>query len=399
MRAKCLLQLTVIRSVVVRLAQHTKSLKSMAVTKRTNDMMIRGSIDASRTGATNAPAIQTKTKSLLKHSPQTKLSTNFSSQEDRRKKEQSEKDVNIAELNKNDRVNKWLILELIGKGAFGCVYKVGYHGERYALKFDLGCCAEKPLLIEKNVLELARKAKSKHICRLIDYGNYFGFEYIVMTLVGKSLRDILIERKRKKLSAGCVISVGLQCVEAIEELHRVGFIHRDIKPSNFATGRNDLSHGVRKIFLIDFGLSYHYIDSNDQIKQMKRSIGFKGTLRYAALGCHRRSPPGRRDDLESWMYQQIEFTKGYLPWKNLEDELAVMNVKEAVRTNDGMQKLLKSCPKKYMEIMKYICKLKHTARPDYDLIYKLLRKILFEARLQEYPYDWEYESLRYFRKK
>nr|CDP95478.1 Bm9795, isoform c [Brugia malayi] len=216
-----------------------------------NDMMIRGSVDASRTGATNAPAIQTKTKSLLKHSPQTKLSTNLSSQEDRRKKEQSEKDVNIAELNKNDRVNKWLILELIGKGAFGCVYKVGYHGERYALKFDLGCCAEKPLLIEKNVLELARKAKSKHICRLIDYGNYFGFEYIVMTLVGKSLRDILIERKRKKLSAGCVISVGLQCVEAIEELHRVGFIHRvSVSKGHYVMQRWDVIGAVHQVVVM-----------------------------------------------------------------------------------------------------------------------------------------------------
>lgn len=56
-------------------------------------------------------------------------------------------------------------------------------------------------------------------------------------------------------------------------------------------------------------------------------MSFKGTLRYAPLGCHRRRPPGRRDDLESWMYQQIEFTKGYLPWKNLDDEQAIMNVK------------------------------------------------------------------------
>ncbi|VDM93339.1 unnamed protein product, partial [Litomosoides sigmodontis] len=115
--------------------------------------------------------------------------------------------------------------------------------------------------------------------------------------------------------------------------------------------------------------------------------------------CHRRRPPGRRDDLESWMYQQIEFTKGSLPWKNLDDEHAIMSIKETVRTDDGMQKLLKSCPKEYIEIMKYICKLKHTSRPDYDLIYKLLRKILFEAHLQEYPYDWEYESLQCFRNK
>lgn len=31
--------------------------------------------------------------------------------------------------------------------------------------------------------------------------------------------------------------------------------------------------------------------------------------------------------------------------------------------------------------------------------FQLLRKILFEARLQEYPYDWEHDSLKYFRRK
>ncbi|CAG9535265.1 unnamed protein product [Cercopithifilaria johnstoni] len=381
----------------------TKSSKSVAATKAIDDNVKGTAIEfslgtSSQTDDNTAIAIQSTKKSLLKRLRR-KLSVNFSLKEDSKKKKQNEKAVSITKLKKNDRVNKWLILELIGKGSFGCVYKVGYHGERYALKFDLGYCNEKPLSVEKHILELAKKAESKHICRLIDDGNYHGCEYIVMTLVGKSLRDILMEQKKKKLSAGCVISVGLQCVEAIEELHRVGFIHRDIKPSNFATGRNDLLHGVRKIFLIDFGLSYHYVDSNDRLKPAKRDISFKGTLRYAPLGCHQRRPPGRRDDLESWMYQQIEFTTGYLPWKNLDDEQAIMTIKETIRTNDGMQKLLKYCPKKYIEIMKYICKLKHTSRPDYDLIYKLLRKILFEAHLKEYPYDWEYESLGYFRKK
>uniref|UniRef100_A0A1I7VQL8 Protein kinase domain-containing protein n=1 Tax=Loa loa TaxID=7209 RepID=A0A1I7VQL8_LOALO len=287
----------------------TKSSKSMAAIKVVDDMMISKAeltLGASQTGDTNTGAIQSK--SLSKHSRQRKVSKNLFSQEERQKREQNEKDVNIAKLKKNERVNKWLIMEFIGKGAFGCVYK-------------------KPLLVEKHVLELAKQAESKHIGRLIDYGSYCGFEYIVMTLVGKSLRDILMERKRKKFSAGCVISVGLQCVEAIEELHRVGFIHRDIKPSNFATGRTDLVNGARKIFLIDFGLSYHYVDSKDQIKHLKRGTSFKGTLRYAPLGCHQRRPPGRRDDLESWMYQQIEFTKGFLPWKNLDNEQAIMHVK------------------------------------------------------------------------
>ncbi|VDN40828.1 unnamed protein product [Gongylonema pulchrum] len=125
-----------------------------------------------------------------------------------------------------------------------------------------------PLLVERYVLEQAKRAQNKHMCDLFDAGRYCGHEYIVMTLVGRSLRDIVKDTKKKRFSAGCVISVGLQCLEAIEELHRIGFIHRDIKPSNFTTGRSSLIHGVRRIYLIDFGFSFQYVDSNDRVKRL-----------------------------------------------------------------------------------------------------------------------------------
>ncbi|VDN21627.1 unnamed protein product [Gongylonema pulchrum] len=163
----------------------------------------------------------------------------------------------------------------------------------------------------------------------------------------------------------------MQCLEAIEELHRIGFIHRDIKPSNFTTGRSSLIHGVRKIYLIDFGFSFQYVDSNDRVKRLHKNMSFKGTMRYAALASHLGRPPSRRDDLESWMYQQVELTKGVLPWKNAEDELDIISAKESVRTNDGMHKLMRACPKSYVDIMKYIASLHKRSRPDYDYIYKV----------------------------
>ncbi|VDO75934.1 unnamed protein product [Onchocerca flexuosa] len=150
----------------------------MASTKasyRKKKNLVELSLLASKTG-------DTKTAQRRNVSP--KQSSQYASE----KKDQNEKVANIAKLKKNDRINKWIILEFIGRGSFGCVYKVGYHGERFALKFDLGYGDEKSLLVERNVLELAKRANSKHICRLIEHGKYSSFEYIVMTLVGKSLR-------------------------------------------------------------------------------------------------------------------------------------------------------------------------------------------------------------------
>lgn len=47
---------------------------------------------------------------------------------------------------------------------------------------------------------------------------------------------------------------------------------------------------------------------------------FRGTVRYASLSCHIRRETCRKDDIESWLYQQIEVTRGALPWRSLDDK-------------------------------------------------------------------------------
>lgn len=32
------------------------------------------------------------------------------------------------------------------------------------------------------------------------------------------------------------LGASIQCLEAVEDLHKHGFIHRDLKPANYATG-------------------------------------------------------------------------------------------------------------------------------------------------------------------
>lgn len=47
---------------------------------------------------------------------------------------------------------------------------------------------------------------------------------------------------------------------------------------------------------------------------------FRGTVRYASLSSHIRRETCRKDDIESWLYQQIEVTRGGLPWRSLDDK-------------------------------------------------------------------------------
>ncbi|PIO55765.1 hypothetical protein TELCIR_22847, partial [Teladorsagia circumcincta] len=131
-----------------------------------------------------------------------------------------------------------------------------------------------------------------------------------MTLVGASLmlfmRNFLQElRKANKIklnafTMGCALSVGLQTLESIQELHNVGYLHRDLKPANFAICLDD----VRKIYLLDFGMCRRYIDNENAVRRPRWASGFRGTQRYAAISCHISREMARKDDLESWLYQQ-----------------------------------------------------------------------------------------------
>lgn len=51
---------------------------------------------------------------------------------------------------------------------------------------------------------------------------------------------------------GTAISVGKQCLEALEDLHNVGILHRDIKPGNYTIGRKELNELRKVIGLLKF---------------------------------------------------------------------------------------------------------------------------------------------------
>jgi len=79
-----------------------------------------------------------------------------------------------------------------------------------------------------------------------------------MTFLGPNLES-LKKRMGGKFSLRTVLLIANQMISGLEALHMKGIIHRDIKPENFVIGSEGDHH---QIFVIDFGLSKYYIESD-----------------------------------------------------------------------------------------------------------------------------------------
>ena len=134
---------------------------------------------------------------------------------------------------------------------------------------------------------------------------------IAMQLMGKNLA--LYRRSlKKRWTRAFAVSVLLQMLEAIQQLHDAGYIHRDIKPTNFVVGLYARKHDV---YMVDFGLAKQHLNQHGKPHPRRKNTNFRGTLTYASLNAHNKIDLSRRDDLWSFYFVMLDFLNEDLPWR------------------------------------------------------------------------------------
>lgn len=158
------------------------------------------------------------------------------------------------------KISGYRILQKIGEGAIGTVYKaLQLSMDRVvAIKVLLPRYAANDRLREKFFSEARIAAKLAHpnIVQAIDVGQENGIYYFVMEYIdGPTVGHLL--KRGGALDEKRVIHIVTQVAQALSYAHRHGVIHRDIKPDNIMLTRE----GTVK--LCDLGLAKAIHDPDD----------------------------------------------------------------------------------------------------------------------------------------
>jgi len=148
--------------------------------------------------------------------------------------------------------NRYDIVEEIGKGGMGKVFRAVDKtiDEEVALKVLNPDIAADEKMIERfrNELKMARKIAHKNVCRMYDFSQVRGTQFIIMEYVpGEDLRSLI--KRIGQFTAGKTILIAKQICEGLAEAHRLGIIHRDLKPQNVMIDREGNAR------IMDFGIA------------------------------------------------------------------------------------------------------------------------------------------------
>src|SRR5688572_22894181 len=157
-----------------------------------------------------------------------------------------------AKLGQSLRIGKYEILQRLGQGGSGIVYRAfqtTLHRE-VALKVLTQRREGEEEYLDRFLREAKVAVTLNHvnIVRGLDFGHADGYHYFAMELVeGDSLFSLI--RKEGRLAESRAIDVALQMVRALEHAATFRIVHRDIKPENILITKS----GTAK--LCDLGLA------------------------------------------------------------------------------------------------------------------------------------------------
>jgi serine/threonine protein kinase len=184
--------------------------------------------------------------------------------------------------------NRYEILETLGRGGMGCVYKVAdrfQEGKILAAKELLSgnLSAEKAqeaLTQFQNEARILARLTHPNLPKVYDYFSLPGRHYIIMEFVkGKTLEKILEARKGRPVDERLTLSWALQICKTMYFLSVQKprpIVFRDLKPSNIMIARDG------RVKLIDFGIARFFKEDRHEDTYVYGTPGYAAPEQYGS---------------------------------------------------------------------------------------------------------------------
>ena len=245
----------------------------------------------------------------------------------------------IIGLTSGMRVGDYLIIDVIGEGGMGTVYKGRHHNEEFAkqggyvaIKTMKPEYANNPTFKSRFIREagIGRRIKHNNIADCLGFVDDGQHLALVMSFVaGKELKEMIV---KGGMNIEEVIRYIRPIADALDYLHSENIVHRDIKPENIKVDKKGIP------IILDMGIAKD--TSGDKGKgQTKTSTGM-GTLPYMAPEQYTdaKSVDGKADQYALGM-MVYEMLSGRFPWEEGTSEFNI----GANKAFDRLQKLNEIC--------------------------------------------------------
>ena len=224
--------------------------------------------------------------------------------------------VSTGSLAPGDALDRFTVIEEIGRGAFSDVYLAEEAGGRRlvikvphdALMGDVGAFDR-----FRREMEIAGKLDHPGIQRSVDLGEERTRPYLVLEYIdGVTLREV--EREAGRLPISRAVDIATQLASAMAHAHANGISHRDLKPENV------LVTAEGRVVVTDFGIA---LMAGARRLTWRWLTSTLGTPDYMAP----EQVEGKRGDARTDVYalgvMLFEMLAGRVPWEG-DNPLAVM---------------------------------------------------------------------------
>jgi serine/threonine protein kinase len=239
-------------------------------------------------------------------------------------------------LVKGQQLGSYLILDLLGAGGMGEVYRAkdSRLDRTVALKVlspDVSSDKRRMMRFRQEA-KVASSLNQPNILTIFEFGEADGLSFLATEFIdGETLRNYL---RGKRLKLDEILDITIQVLAALDAAHDASIVHRDIKPENVMIRQRD-----RVVKVLDFGLAKvtekrapvlsQYESDLEAATEFKTAPGMiMGTINYMSPEQARAGAVDVRTDIWSTGVMIYEMVAGAIPFSGATSSHTLVQILE-----------------------------------------------------------------------